>query len=591
MLRPPHNVPPLCPTRWRPPSHGVCLLRSIRTLGAGIPATFESLGKALSRHRVVSRVSLTALSFTFVLAFSQQAAPATQAGPEAAPRGPESLLPKTLGIGLSTDAAVRINFDSPMDPESVEAALDVVPAQAVEAEWSDGGTKLTLVPDGQWRTAERYLVTVGAGARAADGSELGATKRFAFSTEAPPAVRDVQVRLVDPDAEAEASSQGEAAVTTGDASARGSAATSTSASADRLATEEGVSASTRISIAFSAPMDRPDTEAHFAIKPDVEGDLSWEDGTLVFTPSGRLEAGARYTISVIGAHDADGNVLGGKANFSFIVQRGAQITKTSPEHKALNVEPERVEMWFSQPMDAEATNKAFTMTDTNTGREFAGKLAWNEARTQLVFTPDAPFIAGHTFGVTLGEGAKDADGNAVDADWFFTVTPPPRPTVAPSTRSTTTAPTTAPAPAPVVPPAAPASSLGGYALNQINSARAAYGRAPLVLDSAISAVAQAHAQDQASNGYFSHTGRDGSSRDTRLQRGGVSYTYSGENQCYYVGMSQQATLDWCHRQFMAEPYPGYWNHKANILDARFTRVGVGIATVNGRTVITWDFAD
>jgi uncharacterized protein YkwD len=145
--------------------------------------------------------------------------------------------------------------------------------------------------------------------------------------------------------------------------------------------------------------------------------------------------------------------------------------------------------------------------------------------------------------------------------------------------------------APVVPPAAPATSLAGYALNQVNAARAAYGFAPLVLDASISAVASAHAMDQAVNGYFSHTGLNGSSREDRLRAGGVSFGWSGENQCYHEGMSQQATLDWCHAQFMAEPYPGEWNHIANILNPNARRLGVGIATVGSRTVIVWDFTD
>ncbi len=68
--------------------------------------------------------------------------------------------------------------------------------------------------------------------------------------------------------------------------------------------------------------------------------------------------------------------------------------------------------------------------------------------------------------------------------------------------------------APIVPAAAPATSLAGYALNQVNAARAAYGFAPIVLDAAISAVASAHAMDQAMNGYFSHTGLNGSTRET-----------------------------------------------------------------------------
>ena len=85
--------------------------------------------------------------------------------------------------------------------------------------------------------------------------------------------------------------------------------------------------------------------------------------------------------------------------------------------------------------------------------------------------------------------------------------------------------------------------------------------------------------DQAVNGYFSHYGLDGSTRETRLRRGGVSFGWSGENQCYLVGRSQQSTLDWCHAQFMAEPYPGQWNHIANILNPNARRMGVGIAEV------------
>ena len=112
-----------------------------------------------------------------------------------------------------------------------------------------------------------------------------------------------------------------------------------------------------------------------------------------------------------------------------------------------------------------------------------------------------------------------------------------------------------------------------------------------MLDASVSAVAYGHAYDQAANGYFSHTGLDGSTRDTRLRAGGISYTDSGENQCYHGGIGVAATLDWCHAAFMAEPYPGQWNHIANVLDPRFHRVGVGIAQVGSAVVIVWDFVN
>jgi uncharacterized protein YkwD len=42
---------------------------------------------------------------------------------------------------------------------------------------------------------------------------------------------------------------------------------------------------------------------------------------------------------------------------------------------------------------------------------------------------------------------------------------------------------------------------------------------------------------------------------------------------------------------MVEPYPGHWNHIANILNPKAKRMGVGIATVGGKTIITWNFTD
>src|SRR5688500_3727433 len=82
-------------------SHGVCVLRPIRTALAGSSATtFESLGKLLSSHRAVTRVSLAALSFTIIVALGQQAAPVIQAGPEQAPLVPESLLPQSVGVAV-----------------------------------------------------------------------------------------------------------------------------------------------------------------------------------------------------------------------------------------------------------------------------------------------------------------------------------------------------------------------------------------------------------------------------------------------------------------------------------------------------------
>ena len=548
---------------------------------AAVAAPFDSLGTVLSSHRAVTRVALAALSFTFIIAFGQQAT-VTQAGPEAATVVPRSLLPQNVGVGVSTDNAVTIAFDAAMNPGSVEDALQVLPAQPVELTWSEKLDQLTVAPTPRWRTDETYLVVIGGTALRTDGRTLPSATRYSFTTQTAPTVTDFQVRLADanlPQAGLDANAKLLAADVL-DADAL------TGKAIDALppdTTAKAVSATSTITVSFSEQMDPADVRANFAITPEVPGELAWEAGQLVFRPSERLHSGTRYTISVIGSHDQTGNVIGGKGNFSFIVQPGAQVTKTQPEVDAVEVEPATVELWFSQPMDLNATNKAFGLTDTANGGLVGGNLTWNDAGTQLVYTPDTALPGGRKYVVAFEGGARDADGNKVDASLSFTTKAAPMVAV-------TRAPTSVRS-APVVPPAAPATSLAGYALNQVNAARAAYGFAPVVLDASISAVASAHAMDQAVNGYFSHTGLNGSSREDRLRAGGVSFGWSGENQCYHMGMSQEATLNWCHAQFMAEPYPGEWNHIANILNPNMRRMGVGIATVGSTTVITWDFAD
>ena len=559
-----------------------CVLRPIRTVRAALAAPFDSLGTMLSSHRAVTRVVVAALAFSLIIAFSQQAV-VTQAGPEAAPVVPKSLLPQNVGVGVATDNAVTIAFDEAMNPGTVEDALQVLPAQPVALSWNENLDQLSVSPERRWRTDESYLVVIGATARQTDGRAIAKATRYAFTTQTAPSVSDFQVRLAEA-SEADLSLDGAA-------KAKAAAILDADAlSPDAVhalppgTTAKAVSASSAITVSFSQEMDTADVESNFAITPAVAGELSWEAGELIFRPSERLVPGTRYTISVIGSHDRTGNVIGGKGNFSFIVQPGAQVTQTLPELDASDVEPATVELWFSQPMNVRATNKAFGLTDMSTGALVGGNLTWNEAGTQLVYTPDTAFPGGRQYTVAFEGGARDADGNVVDATLSFTTKAPPVIVVARAPTSVRSAPV-------VVPPAAPATSLAGYALNQVNAARAAYGFAPIVLDDAISAAASAHAWDQAINGYFSHTGLNGSTRDSRLRAAGVSFVWGGENQCYLMGRSEQGTLDWCHAQFMAEPYPGEWNHIANILNPNARRMGVGIATVGSTTVITWDFAD
>ena len=127
----------------------------------------------------------------------------------------------------------------------------------------------------------------------------------------------------------------------------------------------------------------------------------------------------------------------------------------------------------------------------------------------------------------------------------------------------------------------------------VNTARAAYGLPPLVLSSALSAVANEHSWDMLTNGYFSHTSIDGRTKENRLNNAGISYSWNGENICYSYNAARSPTdvLNWCHSQFMSEPYPGYSNHIGNILSTHYHKIGIGIAVSGAKVYITWDFTD
>jgi uncharacterized protein YkwD len=406
----------------------------------------------------------------------------------------------------------------------------------------------------------------------ADGGALTADWRASFTTQTAPRVVSLAVSGVTgtPTADTPIAIQ-EVMASTGQPDAALSAAT------DDVAAD--ASAASVIGLSFSAAMDQAGTEQAFWITPAVTGAFSWQGTTLLFTPDQRLTPGVRYAVTVAGARDADGARLGGDTSFSFTTRPGGQALTVDPPIGATGVSGQTVTISFSQPMDPEATAAAFVLADTVTDAQIAGQFTWSADARTLTFAAGETLAEGRTYVVRLDPGARDVDGNPVGVSWDFTTAGPARSFVA------------TPA-APAAPAASASSDMVQYALNQLNAARASYGFAPLSLDSAISAVAYGHAAEMLAYGYFSHNSLDGTTYKQRLTNGGISYGWSGENQCYLgYGGGVQATLDWCHSAFWAEPYPGGGNHKDNILSPNFRRVGIGIAAGGDKVYVVWDFTD
>jgi len=102
-------------------------------------------------------------------------------------------------------------------------------------------------------------------------------------------------------------------------------------------------------------------------------------------------------------------------------------------------------------------------------------------------------------------------------------------------------------------------------LDLLNGARARAGLRPLLSDPQLGAVALAHAEDMERAHFFGHVSPTTGSAADRLARAGIEVSTSGEN------LSQASTPEESHEGLMQSP-----GHRANMLGARFTHVGIGV---------------
>ena len=116
-------------------------------------------------------------------------------------------------------------------------------------------------------------------------------------------------------------------------------------------------------------------------------------------------------------------------------------------------------------------------------------------------------------------------------------------------------------------------------LSRVNTARAQNGLSPLALDSAMTRAANVRAAELAK--HFSHTRPNGARGLTALAEAGVSYRAAGENIAAGQQTAQAVMAAWMNSS----------GHRANILSAKYSRLGVGQAVVGGRTYWVQLFAD
>ncbi|HEY9897750.1 MAG TPA: CAP domain-containing protein [Pantanalinema sp.] len=187
------------------------------------------------------------------------------------------------------------------------------------------------------------------------------------------------------------------------------------------------------------------------------------------------------------------------------------------------------------------------------------------ASVPLGMIPEAmtPSITTNPANLGGGSGGVEAGRPTPGRTPAPVVTPIPQPGNTPAPIAT---------PAPVATPVAPASDLAGaegIVFQQTNAERAKVGARALVSDPTLNALARSRSEDMVKRNYFDHVTPDGKKVFDMLKEMGFSYTTAGENiayNSYPISQSpQQVMTAWMNSS----------GHKANILNTRYGRIGVG----------------
>jgi len=121
-----------------------------------------------------------------------------------------------------------------------------------------------------------------------------------------------------------------------------------------------------------------------------------------------------------------------------------------------------------------------------------------------------------------------------------------------------------------------------------NTSRGQRNLADLTFDTKLSALAKERSQEMIDQHYFSHTSPDGC--DLRCRFTNANYeTFSwGEN------LAESTSYQMLSNRELAEMFMESWlkssGHRDNLLSAKFTHEGIGVAVKSGRVVVTVIFA-
>lgn len=157
--------------------------------------------------------------------------------------------------------------------------------------------------------------------------------------------------------------------------------------------------------------------------------------------------------------------------------------------------------------------------------------------------------------------------NPTPTSIVYSITATPTMTPAPFIPQPTATPYPTPTPVPIyVPPPVNISQAEQDIFRLTNEERAKNGLPAFSWSDSIASVARAHSQDMVDRNFFSHVNPDGLDPFARMRAGGISYSAAAEN------IAGASTPEIIVENWMRSP-----GHRANILNPRYGKLGVGVA--------------
>ncbi len=311
--------------------------------------------------------------------------------------------PPVLVATVPADGATRISprdaavlrFNVPMNPASVEGALQLDPSFPALLQWSDDYTTLTISPTVVLRTDTRYTVSIGTAARNRLFRSLDQPAQLVFSTSSAPAV----------------------------------VATIPADGAQDVPVDTPISLSFSRAVAPAVDMKQSASLPQLQFDPPLSGTTTWLNQTMaLFRPAEPLQPGTRYKATLAaGLVDQTGAQLTEPFTWHFSTPAPAVLT-TVPRNEAQGIASRApMVLRLSQAFDPAVLQSSFTISPNI---DLAMSAATLPDETQVVtWTPTVDWQPDTTYTAALRGGIPAVVGNLLldkGVTWRFRTAPQPQ---------------------------------------------------------------------------------------------------------------------------------------------------------------------